>query len=122
MKKNYIVTNEYLSEKGLDLNEYALDGTLIPAIINVALDSILITRICYLDDEMKGEQDIEKYLDDHPEKLNDFFSAQYRAIYNLLFQAENNPIDQYLDNIIVFRLGLGKINGFQKGIYYRHDR
>lgn len=122
MKNEYVVTNEYLITKGLNLNDYALDGTLIPAIINIALDDILVTRICYLDDDIKGEQDIENYLDNHPEKVNDFLVAQYRCIYSLIFQAEESPIDTYLDNIIVFRLGLGKINGFQKGLYYRHDR
>ena len=30
MKKEYIITNEEMTEKGLDLNEYALDGTKIP--------------------------------------------------------------------------------------------
>lgn len=122
MKSEYIVTNEYLTTKGLDLNNYALDGTLIPAIISIALDDILITRICYLDDDIKGEQDIEKYLDEHQDKVQDFLIAQYRTIYGLIFQAEESPIDTYLDNIIVFRLGLGKINGIQKGLYYRHDR
>lgn len=122
MKSEYVVTNEYLTTKGLDLNDYALDGTLIPAIINIALDDILITRICYLDDDIKGEGDVEKYLDEHPEKVPDFLVAQYRAIYSLIFQAEESPIDTFLDNVIVFRLGLGKINGFQKGLYYRHDR
>lgn len=122
MKNEYVVTNEYLTTKGLDLNDYALDGTLIPAIISIALDDILITRICYLDDDIKGEQDIEKYLDEHQDKVADFLTAQYRVIYGLIFQAEESPIDTYLDNIIVFRLGLGKINGWQKGLYYRHDR
>lgn len=122
MKSEYVVTNEYLTTKGLDLNDYALDGTLIPAIISIALDDILITRICYLDDDIKGEQDIEKYLDEHQDKVADFLTAQYRVIYGLIFQAEESPIDTYLDNIIVFRLGLGKINGWQKGLYYRHDR
>ena len=121
MNENYIVTNEYLAEKGLDLNDYALDGTLINAIINIGLD-ILITRICYLDDDLSGEEDVEKYLDTHQDKVNAFYKAQYRVIYGLIFQGEESPLDSFVDNIIVHEIKLGKINGFQKGIYYKHDR
>lgn len=121
MKTEYIVTNKYLTEKGLDLNDYALEGTLIPAIINIALD-LLVTRTCYLDDSKKGEKDIEEYLDQNENKVNAWFKAQYRVIYNLIFQNETSPLDPMLDNIIVFEIGLGKINGFQKGIYFKQDR
>ena len=121
MKTEYIVTNEYLTQKGLDLNDYALEGTLIPAIINIALD-LLVTRTCYLDDSKKGEKDIETYLDTHEDKVSAWFKAQYRVIYNLIFQNETSPLDPMLDNIIVFEIGLGKINGFQKGIYFKQDR
>lgn len=121
MKTEYIVTNEYLSQKGLDLNDYALEGTLIPAIINIALD-LLVTRTCYLDDSKKGEKDIEEYLDKNENKVNAWLKAQYRVIYNLIFQNETSPLDPMLDNIIVFEIGLGKINGFQKGIYFKQDR
>ena len=121
MKTEYIVTNKYLTEKGLDLNDYALEGTLIPAIINIALD-LLVTRTCYLDDSKKGEKDIEEYLDTHEDKVNAWLKAQYRVIYNLIFQNETSPLDPMLDNIIVFEIGLGKINGFQKGIYFKQDR
>ena len=121
MKTEYIVTNEYLSQKGLDLNDYALEGTLINAIINIALD-LLVTRTCYLDDSKKGEKAIEEYLDTHEDKVNAWFKAQYRVIYNLIFQNETSPLDPMLDNIIVFEIGLGKINGFQKGIYFKQDR
>ena len=121
MKTEYIVTNEYLSQKGLDLNDYALEGTLINAIINIALD-LLVTRTCYLDDSKKGEKDIETYLDQNEDKVNAWFKAQYRVIYNLIFQNETSPLDPMLDNIIVFEIGLGKINGFQKGIYFKQDR
>ena len=33
MKKEYVVSNDYLIERGLDLNDYALEGTYINAII-----------------------------------------------------------------------------------------
>jgi hypothetical protein len=121
MNEKYIVTNEYLSQRGLDLNEYALDGTFINAIINLALD-LLVTRICYLDDSKSNESDIEKDLGDDAQKINTFFKAQYRVIYNLIFQNETSPTDPFIDNIIAHELCMGKINGFQKGIYYRHDR
>lgn len=121
MKEEYIVTNDYLSQRGLDLNDYALEGTLIPAIIRLALD-LLVTRICYLDDDKKGEHDIELALDKDISKLDTFYKAQYRVIYNLIFQNETSPTDPFIDNIICHELGWGKINGWQKGIYYKHER
>ena len=121
MNEKYIVTDEYLKEKGLDLNDYALDGTYIPAIKNIGLD-ILVSRICYLDDDLNGEISIEERLGDDENKINTFFKAQYRVIYNLIFQNETNPLDPLVDNIVVHELKWGKINGWQKGIYYRHDR
>lgn len=121
MKHEYIVTNEYLTQKGLDLNDYALDGTAIPSLINIALD-LLVTRICYLDDTINSEEDIEKYLDKNINKVNAFLKAQYRILYNLIFLNETSPTDPFVDNIICHEIGLGKINGWQKGIYYRHNR
>ena len=122
MKDEYIVDDDYMSQKGVNLNDYALEGTLIPAIINIGLD-LLITRICYLDDSIKnGEMGVEEYLDKNQQRIGAFKKAQYRIIYNLLFTNETSPTDAYIDNIIVFEIGLGKINGWQKGIYYRHER
>lgn len=119
MKKEYIVTNEELTEKGLDLNEYALDGTLIPATINRALD-ICVTRICYLNDDFnKGELSIEEELDKEPYKIHIFKKLQYQVLYNLIFTAEDSPTDLYVDSIISHELRWSKINGFQKGIYHK---
>ena len=127
MNKEYIVTDEYLEELGLDLNNYALEGTLIPAIKNIAINIILNPRIYQLNDDIKSDKQLEEYLskDDKDrtseEKKLAYYNAQYKVIYNLIFQAETNPMDQYLDNIIVFQLGLGKINGFQKGYYHKQN-
>lgn len=121
MNKNYVVTNEYLAERGLDLNEYALDGTYINAIIQLGLD-LLVTRICYLNDDIKGELDIEKKLGNDTQKINTFFKAQYRIIYNLIFQNETSPVDPFIDNIIAHELEMAKINGFQKGIYFKQNQ
>lgn len=118
MKSEYVITNDNLSSRGLDLNDYALDGTYIPAIINDALD-LLITRICYLNDSLNGEEDIEKYIDENPTKLNAFLKAQYRMIYNLIFMSEKDPRDNMIDDIVVYEMKLGKINGFQKGLFRR---
>ena len=115
MNEKYIVTDEYLSQKGLDLNEYALDGTYINAIKQIGLDT-LVSRICYLDDSLNGEKSIEERLGDDEDKINTFFKAQYRVIYNLIFQNETSPVDQFVDGILVYQLGC-KINGFQKGIF-----
>ena len=120
MKKEYIVTNEYLSQRGLDLNEYALNGTMVNAIIILALD-LLVTRISYLDDDKKGEKGVELALDNDPDKVETFFKAQYRVIYNLIFQNETSPTDAFIDNIIAHELCWGKINGWQKGIYHKQD-
>ena len=35
MNENYIVTNDYLAQNGLDLNEYALEGVFISPIIQL---------------------------------------------------------------------------------------
>lgn len=120
MNEKYIVTNKYLSQRGLDLNDYALEGTLINAIINLGLD-LLVTRICYLNDSIKGEQDIEERLGNDQQKINTFFKAQYRVIYNLIFQNETSPVDPFIDNIIAHELEMAKINGWQKGIYFKQN-
>lgn len=121
MNGKYIVENKYLAERGLDLNDYAIDGVYVNAIINLALD-LLVTRICYLDDSISGENDIELRLGDDQNKINTFFKAQYRVIYNLIFQNETSPTDPFIDNIIAHELGMSKINGWQKGIYHKQDR
>ena len=120
MKNEYIVDNGYLSERGLNLDDYALDGTLVDAIIMLGFD-LLITRICYLNDSMNSEEDIELDLDTNPQKVGAFKKAQYRVIYNLIFQNETSPLGAFIDNIICHELGWGKINGWQKGIYYKHN-
>ena len=121
MNKNYIVDNDYLTQRGLNLNDYILEGTLIPAFIQIGLD-LLVTRICYLNDNKNGEEDIELSLNKEPKKVNAFKKAQYRVLYNLIFQNETQPTDPFVDNIICHELGWGKINGWQKGIYYKQDR
>ena len=55
------------------------------------------------------------------DKINTFYKAQYRVIYNLIFQNETSPLDPLLDNIIVHELKWGKINGFQKGLHYKNN-
>ena len=123
MEKEYIVDNKYMSSKGLNLNDYALDGTVVPAIIERGL-GILVNRMCQVGDQFKSEKTIETYLstDDKErtsaEKISAFKNAQFNVIYNLIFQNETNPVDKYVDGILVFQLGC-KINGFQKGIYYK---
>ena len=118
MKKEYVITNDELAEKGLDLNDYALTGDLIPALINRAKD-ISVTRCCFLNDSFKGEQSIVEELDNHPDKVETFKKLQFNILWNLIFTAEDSPIDLYIDTIIVHELGWGKINGFQKGVYYK---
>ena len=120
MKEEYIINNGELQQKGLDLNDYALEGTLIPAIINDALD-ICVSRICFLDDSKCCEEDIEEALDKDAKKIKPFKKLQFRVIYNLIFIAEDNPVDLYVDTIITHELKWGKINGFQKGLHYKNN-
>ena len=120
MNKNYIVDNDYLTQRGLNLNDYILEGTLIPAFIQIGLD-LLVTRICYLDDNKNGEEDIELSLNKEPKKVNAFKKAQYRVLYNLIFQNETSPVDPFIDNIIAHELEMAKINGWQKGIYFKQN-
>lgn len=122
MNEKYVVNNdEYLRARGLDLNDYALNGDLVQPIIYLALD-LLVTRICYLNDSIKGEQDIETLLGDNQQKINAFFKAQYRIIYNLIFQNETSPVDPFIDNIIAHELEMAKINGWQKGVYFKQNQ
>lgn len=121
MKNSYVITNEELAERGLDLNDYALSGDLIPALIYNGLD-ICISRCCYLNDNfVNGEKSIEEELDKNPTKVDLFKKLQRRVLWNLIFTATDDPVDLYVDTIIANELGWGKINGWQKGLYYKHD-
>lgn len=120
MKVDYIITNQELAEKGLDLNDYALDGAYIPALINRALD-ICVSRCCFLNDNFLGEQSVETELDTKPYLVSAFKKLQFNVLWNLIFTAEDNPVDLYVDTIIVHELGWGKINGIQKGIWYKNN-
>ena len=119
MKQEYIVTSKELAESGLDLEQYALDGSLVPAIINIALD-ISITRCCYLNDNFKGEKSIEQALDEDSDLVVSFKKLQRKILWNLIFTATDDPVDLYIDTIIVHELGWGKINGIQKGLWYKN--
>lgn len=121
MKKEYIVTSVELKERGLDLNDYALEGTLIPAIIMKGLD-ISITRISHLNDDVKGEKNIERWLDSNQDKVDAFKKIQRTVIYNLIFENQTAPTDKYVDDIIVDELEIGKINGIQRGIFNEPKR
>lgn len=121
MNKDYVITNDELAEMGLNLNDYVLNGTYINAIIYLGL-RICITRCCTLNDNFtKGGKSVEEQLDKNPDLVETFKVLQYRVIYNLVFTANDNPVDQYVDDLIVFELNWGKINGFQKGYQYKLD-
>ena len=120
MKNEYIITNQELNEAGINLLDYAREPNCINAIIYKGLD-IAISRCCHLNDSFKGEPSIEQALDQEPFKVSAFKKLQRTIIYNLLFTATDDPVDPYVDTIIVHELGWGKINGFQKGLYYKHD-
>ena len=119
MKNDYIITNQELNEAGINLLDYAREPSCINAIIHKGLD-IVISRCCYLNDDFKGEPSIEEILDKDTSKVGSFKKLQRTVIYNLLFTATDDPIDQYVDTIIVHELGWGKINGFQKGLWYKN--
>lgn len=120
MKSNYIITNTECAERGLDLNDYALDGTYIPALINLALD-ISVTRCCFNFDNIQGEEDLELALDENPKKVSAFKKLQFHILWNLIFTATDDPVDVYIDTIIAQEINLGKINGVQKGVHYKND-
>ena len=117
MKDSYIITNEDLiARKGLDLNDYVIDGTKIPAIIQIGLD-YAITDILTLNDVFKYEKDIEKALDDDQDLIDPFKKLQCQVVYNLIFLGNDNPIDKTVDDIICADLRWGSINGFQKRLF-----
>lgn len=117
MKQEYIITNEEMSVKGLDLNDYALDGTYIDAIINRGLD-IAVSRVCFLNDNIETEEDIESFLDNNQSKVKVFKKLVFTILWNMIFAGETSPTDIYVDTIIVHELNMGKINGIQKGLYW----
>lgn len=116
MENSYIITTSELQEKGIDLNQYVIDGNMIPAFINLGLD-MAITRILELNDDFIYEEDIENALINKPKLVKPFKKLQHRVIYNLLFLGDNDPLDKSVDSIICWDLKWGKINGFQKSIY-----
>lgn len=116
MKKDYIITNEDLAQKGLVLSEYALDGSMVEPIINIALD-LTITSILRLNDDFKYEDDIEKELDKEPRLVSAFKKLQYQVIYNLIFLGDIDPINNIVERIIACDLRWCKINGWQKQLY-----
>ena len=119
MKSEYIITDQELRARGLNLSDYTLEDTFIPAIIQTGLD-IAISRCCYLNDNFKGELSVELALDEDDSLVSAFKKLQSRIIYNLVFQAETEPVDLYVDTIIAHELGWGKINGIQKGLWYKN--
>lgn len=127
MNIDYVITDTELQERGLNLSDYALDETYIPAIIQTGLD-ICVSRCCFLNDSLYGESALETFLETSVEngisssdKISAFKKLQYRVIYNLIFQGEREPTDNYVDTIIVHEMKCGKINGFQKGLFYRYN-
>lgn len=119
MKKEYIITYEELCQRGLDLADYALTGELIPALINRGLD-ICVSRCCYNYDNISSEEELELGLDKNQNKVSVFKKLQFNVLWNLIFTAENSPVDIMIDTIICHELNLGKINGVQKGLWYRN--
>ena len=119
MEREYIITNQELAERGLNLNDYALTGDLVPAIISRGLD-ICVSRCCFLNDDFKGAKSVEEALDSDPSKVESFKKLQFNILWNLVFTATDDPVDLYIDTIIVHELGWGKINGFQKGVHYKN--
>ena len=119
MLNEYKLTSEECLQKGLNLDDYAITGDVIPALLDFALD-IAITRCCFNYDNMESETDIENALNDYPNKVNAFKKLQFRILWNLIFTATDDPVDVYVDTIIAHELNLGKINGIQKGIWYKN--
>lgn len=126
MYNNYVISNEELAVRGLDLNDYSIDGVMINAIIMKAYD-ICVSRICFLNDNIYGEDGVIEYLERNDEKFTSsskikaFKKLQYNMVYNLIYTAEE-PIDLYIDTIIVHELRCGKINGIQKGLFYKYNQ
>jgi len=118
MKVDYIINESELSLKGLNINDYVLDGTYTFPIINIALD-LAITRILYLNDNFGYESDIESALDNNDKLIAPFKKLQWQIIYNLIFLGDIDPINVLVDNIICSDLRWGKINGFQKQLFVR---
>lgn len=125
MKNEYIITNQELNEAGINLLDYAREPNCINAIIHQGLD-IAVDRICYNSDNIKSEKVLERELDKIKESgdefgyIDSFKKLQRTIIYRLIFGGTNDPIDVYVDTIITKELPFGKINGFQKGLWFKN--
>lgn len=119
MKNEYKITNDELKETyGLDLDEYALDTTFVPMILNITFEKA-ITRILFLNDNFSYESDIEKALDDNQSLVKPFKKLQFQIAYNLVFLGDSDPLDFQVDSIICSDLRFGKLNGWQKQVFRR---
>lgn len=114
MKQEYIITEQELIELGIDLGEYMEDGIKSNALVMKALN-LGISQIVKMGDNLQFEEDIEAKLDADSRLVKVFKKLQYTIIYNLLFVADNDPLDRNVNDIIANELKLGKINGIQKG-------
>jgi hypothetical protein len=115
MKKDYIITQEDLANKGLILSEYALDGSMIAPIIEIAL-GLAVSSILDRNDDLKGEQAIESELDNNAYLVSGFKKLQYQIIYNLIFLGDTDPINSIVERIIRADLRMCKLNGFQTAL------
>ena len=118
MKKEYIITNEELTAREINLEEYAVDSAQANSIILDMLDDC-VTLCCTMNDDFKkGELSIEEALDKEPYKVSIFKKLQYQMLRTELDRPTENVFEDIrLQRIISHELGWGKINGFQKGVY-----
>ena len=118
MKKEYIITNEELTERDLNLEDYAIGDAEANAIILDCIDDC-VTLCCSMNDDFKkGELSVEEALEKEPYKVSIFKKLQYQMLLCELRTPDENPLDNIkLQRIVSHELGWGKINGFQKGVY-----
>ena len=117
MNEQFIITEQELRERALNLCNLTIEDTDNQAIIYIALDRV-VTACCDYNDSFSCEEDIERDLTKNPSKVSSFKKLQRAVIYNLLYTPDE-PVDEYCYKIISQELKWGKINGFQKGIFVK---
>lgn len=108
------ITNEELKNTyQVDLiGSYKVSANEVNAVINKAYDRLL-SFIRKKNNDLTSDEDILLLLDD-ANKIAVFKNMQATIVENMIERAGSNPIDDYVEDTVRHRLGLSKMNGWQK--------
>lgn len=117
MPNKYIITyDELINDYQFNLGTYVTDVMFVNTVIKQAYERC-VTAILHFNDNLKGRNALFEKIDNNEDLVYGFKKLQFQVIYNMCFLGDSDPIDTYCEEIICFDMNMGKINGFQKGIY-----